>query len=143
MKVYYAHSKRIYDTRVEVRDMLAIVHRYPQYTIVNPSRLFTGRTAQDQWNVWMEEHGLDEYGLVVFTTYDGYVGRGVFEEITYALQHDIPVVYLTPDDRFTKKFFVSTMNDTDWVRYAKIEVIPAHSTMEAGPWPFGRLHARR
>lgn len=122
MRIYYAHSRHIYGTYVENAERTLISRRYPGCEIVNPADMFHGPDAQRIWDEWLRTGGLSSMDILVFTDYNGYVGKGVYTEITYARGLDIPVVYMTHTGRFTKRFILGAPDERDWIRYSKVMI---------------------
>ena len=92
LRCYYAHSKMIYDTDQEQKEIDAIKKFYnnvicPNRDIGNCSK---GMEAYINLINWAE--------VVVASEYDAHVGCGVYTEIKHALDQDLPVMCLRNGD---------------------------------------------
>lgn len=79
--VYYSHSKRTYDTKEEEK-ALAFLETISD-KVINPKD-YTFKTMEEYVEL------LKTSDVVVVTEFEGHIGKGVFEEIAAAKEHDIP-----------------------------------------------------
>ena len=102
-KAYFAHNKRKYNTPEEAEELIFI------------QKLFKGDVICPNLN--LGDLGKIERYLEVIQTvdciyaseYQGYIGRGVFEECTFALENNINVFVVRKDQN--KKFFVQEVTE--------------------------------
>ena len=83
MKIYYAHHVWKYDTPIENFEIKCIERQFKDAVIVNPRTTI----PQDQpENVILDYayKALDDCEAIVFSTFSGMIGHGVFNEIIYA-----------------------------------------------------------
>ena len=82
MKIYYAHHVWKYDTPIENFEIKCIERQFKDAVIVNPRTTI----PQDQpENVILDYayKALDDCEAIVFSTFSGMIGHGVFNEIIY------------------------------------------------------------
>ena len=90
MKVYYAHAIWLYGTKREKEELEQILRRFPNCTLVNPSKL--KRPEEDGMEFYKNiVAGCDS---VVFSRLAGQVTAGVGIEIKHALSLGKPVYEL-------------------------------------------------
>lgn len=114
--IYYAHSKRIYDTKQEKkeRDFLEM-----RFKVICPNR--------DMNELGNIQPYLDKIGtceMVICSEYKKHIGYGVFAEIKHALQLNKPIFVLR-----SKKLIpiqnCEVVDETDWkIYYGKIITQP-------------------
>jgi hypothetical protein len=110
MKIYYAHSMRIYDTPREA-DEVEFLSKIG--TVDNPNDGLGKRPMEEYLKRVMHSE------RVVCSEYEGHIGRGVYEELTAALACEIPVFVLRR--RWISRCFklkklrkLQIVNDRDW-----------------------------
>lgn len=83
-RVYYAHHQWKYGTKIEEFEIEMIRKAFPKMDIFNPATdLKTdGLSEEEIMRQCLKE--VDASDLVVFTTMDCYIGKGVLEEIRHA-----------------------------------------------------------
>ena len=112
--IYYAHSMRRYNTDQEKSELKQIASLFPKRKILNPN----GAIYSIQ-----EAYGLiDKSAGVVATEYQNHVGKGVYDEICYALSKRKLVVMLR-NERLFRVYSPHQIEvvDIDWqVHYAKV-----------------------
>ena len=114
MRVYYAHSMKIYDTDREKDELKLIKSLYSN--VVNPN-------GDIKWRGTMEDYfeAVRESDIVVCSEYKGHVGKGVHDEIKEAQLHDIPV-FVIRRGKFYPVKEISIDNAGDWgVNYGRID----------------------
>lgn len=114
--IYYAHSKRIYGTDAEKKEIETIRKAHHTAKIDNPPELFN---SEPTWHKYMEAE-FPKIDLVIFSDYRGYIGKGVHYEIEQAKKLSIPVKYLDRKGKITKYFRLSKVRDHDWVMYCRV-----------------------
>jgi len=112
--IYYAHSLRIYNKEQEQLELKQIAGLFPKFRIINPNGVITDIK---------EAYGLiDKVDSVVASEHQRHIGKGVYDEISYALSKK-KLVYVL---RFGRLFRVYSTHqielvDIDWqVHYAKV-----------------------
>ena len=83
MKIYYAHHVWKYDTPIENFEIKCIERQFKDAVIVNPRTTI----PQDQPESVILDYAykaLDDCEAIVFSTFSGMIGHGVFNEIIYA-----------------------------------------------------------
>ncbi len=117
-KIYYAHSKLIYGTNREAEELGYIKRKYPEATIINPAGLKDLTEMKEFLKI------VRKCALVVVSELDGYVGKGVFAEISMAFSSDIRVKTLRQKDNdfsLSEVSGIQIINQHDWkFRYAKL-----------------------
>ena len=114
---YYAHSKQIYNTEREHREIKYINKKFGK--IINPNT-----DIGEMGNIEPYLIAISNSKGVVCSEYKGHIGRGVYEEILYAIKNKLPVYVIK---RFLKKYIikkvmcVKIIDRYDWkIRYGKI-----------------------
>lgn len=94
MKIYYAHSKNLYDTPTEKRDILMLAAL--GFDVVNPNELEHQRECMKWANVMLYFYTLVAQcdALAFRGLASGEIPAGVAGEIQEALQHNLPVIEL-------------------------------------------------
>lgn len=119
MKIYYAHPKKSYGSIKEKMDIALIQKKYPGAEIINPGDgMFT---LEEDWMRFMN-HKFKDMNLVIFTTYHGFIGKGIHYEIMQARAHKIPIVFLTNQYKFEPNFELGPTNPDDWIYHSKVEL---------------------
>jgi len=116
INLYYAHSKQIYFTDIEKRELLQVIKKFPNAEIFNPSKLFK---TEFGWHSFMTRE-FPKMDLVVFTLYQGFIGKGVYDEIQTANKLKIPVKFMTPDGNITSTFRLSNPDPFSFIYYSEI-----------------------
>ncbi len=121
MKVYYAHSLKIYGTEIEEKEYSFLRENYEN--VFNPN-------TEIEYKI---EEGMKPYldavlasNLIICSEFEGYIGRGVFREVELALRNSIPVFCLRQvNGSFILREVISVklINENDpYVRYGRLEV---------------------
>lgn len=92
-KVYYAHHIYKYGTQVEEYELSLIREYYPDAEIINPATAFEQQTAESEimkgcFNL------IRKSNVLVFSSMDGVIGKGVYDEVMLAHEIGLPVYYL-------------------------------------------------
>lgn len=122
MMVYYAHHQWKYHTEVENYE-LALIKRYFKYVYVfNPSTDLDekGKTEADIMKTCLSN--VEKSDILVFSSIDGCIGVGVFQEVERAKKLGKLVLYIY-HDRLTTEFDIhATPNFTSDRVYAFVDV---------------------
>jgi len=118
-KIYYAHSMRIYDTTREDKEYQFL----SQLGVVdNPNDGLGKRRIEDFLKRVLH---CDQ---IICSEYKGYIGRGVYEELTVAISENIPA-YVLRKRKILGRFHLKEVkalkivNDSDWqIRFGKVKV---------------------
>jgi hypothetical protein len=115
--VYYAHSLRHYGTKKEKKDA-RMIGRLTGLRVLNPKGKLSNNSS------WVSEAYLliDKCQMLVFTEYQGTIGKGVYTEIQYALEKRMPV-YLLHDGNLLailKRDLHLVRHGENWVKYARV-----------------------
>ena len=127
--IYYSQSMEIYNTKIEKKEFDAIYDKFQNENIyiINPAtwiaQNMNGHDAMQQCFKF-----IDISDCIVFTTLeDGIIGKGVYEEINYALENkkrvfilknNIITRFLNID--FKKIDIIYNKTSSTWKRYAKV-----------------------
>jgi len=115
-QVYFSHSKLIYDTKEETKNLSYLKEVFK--CVVCPNNDMGEKGSISPYLKMIEE-----CGLVVALPYKKFIGKGVFAEVEHALSLNIPVLMLE-EKTFKVVTGVSTHDDTDWkFKYGKLELI--------------------
>ena len=127
--IYYAHSMEIYNTKIEKKEFNVIYDKFQNENIyiINPAiwiaQNMNGHDAMQQCFKF-----IDISDCIVFTTLeDGIIGKGVYEEINYALENKKRVFILKNNiitrflnNDFKKIDIIYNKTSSTWKRYAKV-----------------------
>lgn len=114
--IYFAHSLRDYNTPKETSDE-ATIKRFFQRGTVNPN----GKLEQRNWQAKAQAL-IQPCKAVVFTEWQGYIGKGVSFEIEFALEIGLPV-YLLRGGQFYRITVENLQPPSDnWVFYRRVNV---------------------
>lgn len=96
--IYYAHHQWKYGTQVEQYELDLIRRYFPNARIYNPSVDLT-RTKADGEEAIMEEclETVRNSDILVFSSLDGTVGKGVYQEVKEAYKNGKLVLYIYHD----------------------------------------------
>lgn len=125
MLVYYAHSKLIYNTEREKKELSIIQDNFKNANIINPNGWIYDcgkeRDIMEQCFIFVKQSD-----IIVFSTIeDGFIGKGVYSEIQRAFWYDKYVYYLF-EGKLHKFDDFSNINiyerGWDWKKFAKVNV---------------------
>ena len=85
IKIYYAHSKQIYNTPQEEKELKIIEKHFPKMTIINP-KLYESDPEKRKNNMKYCHKLIDSCKYVVWSKLQGKVTCGVGDEVNYALE---------------------------------------------------------
>lgn len=96
--IYYAHHQWKYHTREEEYELDLIRKHFPNATIFNPSTDLDMKIAIYE-NLVMREclKAVDSSDIVVFSSVNGVIGSGAYQEIMRAKEKEKPCFYLYYD----------------------------------------------
>jgi hypothetical protein len=118
--MYYSHSKKIYDMQREEREVALISKRFPESIIYNPNNESI-RTAELPMTACMRVVGQSSTAGVVFSVYQGHVGKGVYTEVERAWTIR-KLVYMIQEGEIIPFSWCLRLIDKDWwVKYAVVE----------------------
>lgn len=93
--IYYAHHQWKYDTKIEAYELALIERYFPYAAIFNPSIDLKTKDCGDEEKIMAEcLETVERSGFVVFSSMDGMVGKGVYEEVAYAKETGKMVLYM-------------------------------------------------
>ena len=114
MNLYYAHSKKIYNTEVEEDEYSKIRKRFPDAHIVCPNR-----DVGEKGSINPYLQVVKQCDVVVCSEFKKLVGKGVATEVTTAISDKKPVYNLSKD--FKEVSGIKLVNNgKDWVEYARL-----------------------
>lgn len=116
MRVYYAHSKRIYGTKREERELRFLKKKFSQ--IVDPNK-----DIGEKGNVNPYLKVVSDCNIMVCSEFKKHIGVGVFQEVKYALGKKKEVLCLRRKHHFyfRKVKTVRIIDETDSsVKYGKL-----------------------
>jgi len=113
---YYAHSMQIYDTDREIFERGFLEHL--GYNILCPCRdLNLGNDMNKYLRI------VAKCKNVVCSEYSGFIGKGVYLELKWALRHNIPC-YVLREKTIYCVLEVEIYNDQDWqTTFGKIKKV--------------------
>lgn len=103
--IYYAHHQYKYNTKVEEYELDLIRRYFPSAKICNPSEYLNtegkteGEIMQDCYDA------IDHSDILVFSSMDGVIGKGVWQEISYASNYNKLILYLYQNKLHTDVHF--------------------------------------
>lgn len=93
MKIYYAHHQWKYGTPIEDYETSLITKHFSAAIVVNPNGAVDQTLTSEQI---MDEcfYLVDDCDVLVFSSVDGVVGKGVYDEVSRASDQFKPVYYI-------------------------------------------------
>ena len=103
---YYAHSMQIYNTDQEIieRGLISSLG----YNVLCPNR---DLSLGDDMNKYLRI--VQRCKNVICSEYSGFIGKGVFLELKWAIRYNIPC-YVLREGKLYDLIGVSVFNDQDW-----------------------------
>ena len=95
-KIYYAHHLWKYNTPIEEYELSVINRYFPYHTIINPN----GHIEQNKEGSVIMEDCLDcieKCDILIFSSVNGVIGRGVYDEFNKASELESPIYYIMDD----------------------------------------------
>jgi len=95
-KIYYAHHLWKYNTPIEEYELMLIERYFPYHSIVNPN----GRIEQNRdEEIIMKDclNIIEECDIMIFSSINGVIGRGVYDEFKKASKLGLPIYYIMDD----------------------------------------------
>ena len=112
--IYFAHSKKIYNTETESRYKQLIEDTFP-IPVLCPNK--------DMGELGRMEPYLEKVrkcDIVVCTKYKDFIGKGVTEEVEAAIRAEKPVLCLSKG-KFYRVYGTKIYDSTDWsIQYARL-----------------------
>lgn len=93
-KIYYAHHIWKYRTEIEDYELGLIRSVFPDDRIINPMKFEHEDLSNEKAIMEKCIEELSQCDILVFSSLSGVVGAGVYEEVNYALEHNILVYYI-------------------------------------------------
>lgn len=95
MKIYYAHHQWKYGTKIEEYELDLIKTYFCNADIFNPSTDMnvTGKTEEEIMGICLEQ--VNKSDIVVFSSVDGVIGKGVYTELEQAEFIGTPILYIS------------------------------------------------
>ncbi|MHA2366550.1 MAG: hypothetical protein ACXAC7_21520, partial [Candidatus Hodarchaeales archaeon] len=132
--IYYAHNKLIYNSPQEYYEIEYIRKHFPLSSIINPS-IFTKR-----WNLIgltkpeiMDEcfSLIQKCDLIIFSSVNGFIAKGVYDEVKYAeVQNKIVVYFNALYNTLLTTYYLEIFNFLDWrLKYAKVNIVYSKPTV--------------
>lgn len=93
--IYYAHHQWKYDTKIEAYELALIERYFPYAAVFNPSTDLKTKDCGDEEKIMAEcLDTVERSGFVIFSSMDGMVGKGVYEEVAYAKETGKMALYI-------------------------------------------------
>ena len=93
MKIYYAHHLWKYGTEIEKYELDVIKSRFPDVVIINPATDVSqfGTSEEIMAKCFKDVKSCDS---IVFSSVDGIIGKGVFDEVALGASLSKPIFYI-------------------------------------------------
>lgn len=116
MKIYYAHSKLIYGKKQE-KDELKFLKTIFKNVVCPNNNLGELGSMEPYLRI------VDLCGIVVCSTYRGYIGKGAYTEVVRAFENNIPV--LSINKQIIRSVIAVHLYDSgDWkFMYATLDIL--------------------
>lgn len=95
--LYYAHHLYKYNTPIEEYEKALIAKYMPEYEILNPNGDIQHEDLTNETAIMEKcfaEISRPDMGGLVFSSLNGVVGKGVYDEVTLALKLGMQVLYI-------------------------------------------------
>ena len=99
---YYSHSKKKYDLPIEEEEYAFIKEHFDGFVIC-PNQHLNGMIGSDNYY-----QVIATTSVVYASELDGFIGRGMYDECRFSLEHGIPVLVIRKNEvgeYFTLKVF--------------------------------------
>ncbi len=119
-KIYLSCNFTAFYTKLYEENLALIKGRWPQAEIFEPKLAY--RTTDEWLEKWDED--LKTFTGCVFFDHAGFIGKGVFKEITDLDRYNTPVLYLASFGEFYPLSAVHIelhMGGLSWDQYAKVK----------------------
>ena len=93
MKIYYAHHLWEYGTEIEKYELEIIKSRFPDVEIINPATDVSQFGTSEEIMVKCFK-AVKSCNSIVFSSVDGIIGKGVFDEVTLGASLSKPIYYI-------------------------------------------------
>ena len=112
-KIYYAHHRWKYGTQIEDYELNFLKKRFPGSSIFNPSIDIDdcNRSEKDIMSDCIDE--VLKSDVIVFSSMDGMIGKGVYQEVKAAKNAGKVVLYLSQNHLTTDFHICRTYNFSD------------------------------
>jgi len=114
MKIYYAHSKKIYNTEQEEKEFKMIQERFPDSEVICPNK-HIGELGSIEPYLKI----IDTCDSIACSEFKKLVGRGVAIEVAHA-KHLVKPVYNLSKEFKEVEGIVVINGGRDWVEFAKL-----------------------
>jgi len=116
IKVYYAHHLWKYNTPIEIYELELIHRTFPNAIIVNPNTDI--EQNRDESEIMIDcISSVESCDAIVFSSMDGVIGRGVFDEVKSA--KSVYYIYGNKISKFYGSFEIIQNSDTNRI-YATV-----------------------
>ena len=97
LTIYYAHHRWKYGTQIEAYELDLIRKYYPLADIFNPSEHLDveGKSEEEIMKDCLST--VRDSDIVIFSSMDGVIGKGVYEELMEAKRNNKPIMYIHYD----------------------------------------------
>ena len=111
--IYYAHHQWKYNTPEEAYELSLIKRYFPNATICNPVTDLDSIATGDE-KIIMKEclNKVRESDIVFFSSLDGCIGTGVYQEIKEA-QKTGKIIFYIFQDKFTDHFTITDREESE------------------------------
>jgi len=114
MKAYWAHSKKIYGTPEEA-EILAVLEKVFD-KVVCPNR-----DIGEKGDIQPYLDAIDNCDTVIVSEYQDHIGKGVYDEITFAIREKDMDVYALRNWEFVGVIAAKIVDPNDWaVNYGRL-----------------------
>lgn len=102
MKIYYAHHIWKYNTEIEKYEIDLIHRHFKNATIVNPNGYIDQSSTEEEiMNTCLDM--VRHCDITVFSSVNGVIGYGVYQEVNEAINSGKPVYYID-NNTLTRKY---------------------------------------
>lgn len=122
-KVYFAHHKKDYGTEKAEKVKQLLLKAFSNCDVLDPEDL--------NWDEEVKKYGshaktyfglVSQCTFVVIMEYEGHIGRGVYQEATYALLKKKPVWVVRGQDLLSVRYLHQLEDISDWYKFATVEL---------------------
>lgn len=101
MKIYYAHHMWKYNTEIEKYEIDLIHKHFDNATIINPNGMIDQSLIEEEiMNICLQ--AVRDCDVTVFSSVNGMLGYGVYQEVDEAIRNGKPVYYIE-NNKLNKK----------------------------------------
>ena len=115
MRIYYSHTKKIFETPREQREISFIEHMFPGVVIFNPLK----HLQYDLFEEFNRSEEITKSWAIICSRYDGYFTKGVYEDVKCGMDMKKPVWLILQPGKLIRIKNLQIVNPSIWDQYGR------------------------